>query len=54
MFKLIKDSLISQLVTLWQVFAHAFVKADTVEYPDQQPYMFPRWRGRIRWCFRRR
>ena len=47
MFKLIQDTLISQVVTLWDVFRHLFVKADTVEYPDEQPYMFPRWRGRI-------
>ena len=36
----------SQLVTLWLVFTHLFKKADTVEYPDVKPYMFPRWRGR--------
>lgn len=37
----------SQLRTLWRVFAHLFVKADTVEYPDQKPYLAPRYRGRI-------
>jgi len=37
----------SQIVTLWLVFLHLFNKADTVEYPDVKPYMFPRWRGRI-------
>ncbi|MCH8174605.1 MAG: NADH-quinone oxidoreductase subunit I, partial [Proteobacteria bacterium] len=47
MFTLIKDTLLSQVVTLWRVFCHAFVKADTVQYPEEQPYMFPRWRGRI-------
>ena len=47
MFNLIKDTLLSQVVTLWHVFSHAFVKADTVQYPEEQPYMFPRWRGRI-------
>ena len=47
MYSLIKDTLLSQVVTLWGVFKKLFVKADTVEYPDQQPYMFPRWRGRI-------
>lgn len=47
MFKLIKDTLLSQVVTLWKVFRKLFVKADTVEYPEQAPYMFPRWRGRI-------
>jgi len=37
----------SQIVSLWLVFLHLFKKADTVEYPDVKPYMFPRWRGRI-------
>ncbi len=47
MFTLIKDSLLTQVRTLWLVFKKFFTKADTVEYPDVQPYMFPRWRGRI-------
>ena len=47
MLTLIKDTLTSQVVTLWRVFSHLWVKAYTVEYPDEQPYMFPRWRGRI-------
>ena len=47
MFSLIRDTFTSQLVTLWRVFKHMFDKKDTVEYPDVQPYMFPRWRGRI-------
>jgi NADH-quinone oxidoreductase subunit I len=37
----------SQVRTLGMVLAHTFSKKDTVEYPDTQPYMFPRWRGRI-------
>ena len=47
MLALIKDTLLSQIRTLWMVFRKLFTKADTVEYPDTQPYMFPRWRGRI-------
>ena len=47
MWRLIKDTFTSQLITLWRVFRHMFDKKDTVEYPDEQPYMFPRWRGRI-------
>ena len=39
MFDLIKDTLLSQVRTLWLVFSHAFVKADTVQYPEEQPYM---------------
>lgn len=37
----------SQVRTLGMVLAHTFSKKDTVEYPDTQAYMFPRWRGRI-------
>ena len=47
MIKLVADTLLSQVRTLWMVFVKLFKKKDTVEYPDQQPYMFPRWRGRI-------
>ena len=47
MIKLIVDTLLSQVRTLWLVFIKIFQKKDTVEYPDTQPYMFPRWRGRI-------
>jgi NADH-quinone oxidoreductase subunit I len=39
--------MLSQLRTLWEVFKHTFVKPDTVEYPDQKPALFPRYRGRI-------
>ena len=39
--------MLSQLKTLWLVFKHLFSKADTVEYPEQQPYLAPRYRGRI-------
>lgn len=47
MMRVIKDTITSQVVTLWSVFRHMFEKADTVEYPDVQPHMFSRWRGRI-------
>lgn len=47
MLRLIKDTLTTQVVTLWRVFVHAFAKTDTVEYPDVQPQMAARWRGRI-------
>ena len=35
MYSSIKDTFLSQVVTLWGVFKKLFVKADTVEYPDQ-------------------
>jgi NADH-quinone oxidoreductase subunit I len=41
------DYLYSTVVTLWGVLSHTFTKADTVEYPDEQPHLYPRFRGRI-------
>jgi NADH-quinone oxidoreductase subunit I len=32
---------------LWVVFGHAFRRRVTVQYPEQKPYLAPRWRGRI-------
>ena len=40
-------SLRSQLVTIWTVLQHSFTKAETVQYPEQKPYLAPRYRGRI-------
>lgn len=37
----------SHLRTIWMVFLHAFRKRDTVLYPEEQPYLPPRYRGRI-------
>ncbi|MBA6328431.1 NADH-quinone oxidoreductase subunit NuoI [Colwellia sp. MB02u-6] len=37
----------SQLRTLWLVLKHTFTKADTVQYPEEKPYLSPRYRGRI-------
>jgi NADH-quinone oxidoreductase subunit I len=39
--------MISELRTLWTVFRHTFTKADTVQYPEEMPYLSPRYRGRI-------
>jgi len=33
--------------TIWLVFLHAFQKRITVQYPEQKPYLAPRYRGRI-------
>ena len=43
MFKSIR----SQLQTIWTILQHSFTAAETVEYPEQQPYLAPRYRGRI-------
>lgn len=37
----------SQLQTLQKVLKHSFTRSDTVEYPEQKPYLAPRYRGRI-------
>jgi NADH-quinone oxidoreductase subunit I len=37
----------SLMRTMWQVFLHVFRRRVTVQYPDQQPTLAPRWRGRI-------
>ncbi|MEW5791828.1 MAG: NADH-quinone oxidoreductase subunit NuoI [Pseudomonadota bacterium] len=37
----------SQLRTMWDIFLHLFRKRVTVQYPEEKPYLPPRWRGRI-------
>ena len=37
----------TQCVSLWLVFLHLFHESDTVQYPEEKPHTFPRWRGRI-------
>ena len=37
----------SQLRTLWSVFSHLFQRRETVSYPDEMPWLAPRYRGRI-------
>jgi NADH-quinone oxidoreductase subunit I len=37
----------SVIRTLWRVFLHAFSKRVTVQYPEEKPYLAPRYRGRI-------
>jgi len=39
--------MLSQLRTLWYIFLHAFRRRDTVQYPEEKPYLPPRTRGRI-------
>ena len=40
-------SLTSQLRTIWTILQHTFTKAETVQYPEEKPYLAPRYRGRI-------
>ena len=39
--------MLSQLKSLWNVFLHIFRPRVTVEYPEEKPYLAPRYRGRI-------
>ncbi|PWB77320.1 MAG: NADH-quinone oxidoreductase subunit NuoI [Candidatus Methylomirabilota bacterium] len=39
--------MLSLLKTLWCVLAHTVRRRVTVQYPEQTPYLPPRWRGRI-------
>lgn len=39
--------MISLLKTIWTVFATMFRKRATIQYPEERPYIPPRWRGRI-------
>jgi NADH-quinone oxidoreductase subunit I len=33
--------------SVWNVFLHLFRKTETIQYPEERPYLPPRWRGRI-------
>src|SRR5262245_19418136 len=39
--------MLSIVKTLWLVFLHTFRKRVTIQYPEQKPYLAPRYRGRI-------
>ncbi len=39
--------MLSLLKTFWYVFLHLFHKRETIQYPEQQLYLPPRYRGRI-------
>lgn len=39
--------MLSILQSLWVVLKHAFKKRETIQYPEQKPYLPPRFRGRI-------
>jgi NADH-quinone oxidoreductase subunit I len=38
---------LSLVRSLWLVFMHTFARRVTVQYPEQKPYLSPRYRGRI-------
>jgi NADH-quinone oxidoreductase subunit I len=37
----------SDLRTLWTIFIRLFRPKATIQYPEEKPYIAPRWRGRI-------
>ncbi len=37
----------SNLISIWEAFKHMFRTRDTIQYPEERPYLPPRWRGRI-------
>jgi NADH-quinone oxidoreductase subunit I len=39
--------MLSILKSIWVVFKHAWAPRDTIQYPEQQPKLAPRFRGRI-------
>lgn len=39
--------MMSQIRTLLSILKHTFTKVDTVQYPEEKPYLSPRYRGRI-------
>jgi len=39
--------LLSLLRTFWEILKHTFRRRVTIQYPDEKPYLAPRWRGRI-------
>ena len=45
--RLLIEGFYTQCLSLWRVFLHLFHRKSTVEYPEQMPYLPPRYRGRI-------
>lgn len=39
--------MLSHLRTIWQILRHSFRRPETIQYPEQKPYLPPRFRGRI-------
>ena len=39
--------MLSVIRGLWTILLHTFRKRETILYPEQSPYLPPRWRGRI-------
>ncbi len=37
----------TQIRSIWMIFSHSWRRRDTIQYPEQMPYLPPRYRGRI-------
>ena len=47
MFWNIVKGIYSNLRSLFIIFTHLWRRKDTISYPEQKPYIPPRYRGRI-------
>ncbi len=45
--RLLVEGFYTQCLSLWRVFRHLFARKATIQYPEQRPYLPPRYRGRI-------
>ncbi len=45
--KLLVEGFLTQCLSLWRVLLHTFKKRSVINYPEQQVYLPPRYRGRI-------
>jgi len=45
--KAILFGIYTQLRSIWIIFSHSWRRRDTISYPEQMPYLPPRYRGRI-------
>ncbi|QHS11496.1 NADH-quinone oxidoreductase subunit NuoI [Sinimarinibacterium sp. NLF-5-8] len=45
--KLVIEGALTQCLSLWRVLRHTFAKRSVINYPEQQVYLPPRYRGRI-------
>ncbi|HUP93122.1 MAG TPA: NADH-quinone oxidoreductase subunit NuoI [Solimonas sp.] len=43
----ILHGIFTQLRSLYMIFMHSFRPRDTIQYPEEKPYLPPRYRGRI-------
>ncbi len=47
MIRELLDGFLTQLLSMWRVLRHTFTRKATIQYPEEKPYLPPRYRGRI-------